>query len=316
MSNDVLNKITFRMLVDDWIETKKARIKISTRSKYLAVYYKHIDPVIGNMKLTEITSELMDRLLINLFDKENVSGSLFNMVRYVLNSILRYGNQEGYFCNLAVTVESARQNTSSVQILSDGQIRQIGGMFTESFDPTYLGIVLSLCTGMRLGEICALKREDIDMENDIVHVRRTVQRVPDQSGRSVLTIGKPKSPTSYRDIPIIPHLSLLLKKYGVDRLSFENYVLSNREVPYEPRTLQYGFTRFFQKCNITELHFHCLRHTFATRCIRAGMDMKTLSEILGHANVGITMNIYVHSDLTEKKLQMKLFEEKLIENLS
>lgn len=308
--------LSFKMLAEQWLDTKKAKIKASTRQKYLSVYNKHIDPIIGNDKLSEITSDSVNKILINLCGSDYISSSLFNIARYLLNSILKYGVQVGYIRNVEITVESAQQNKNTIQILNDSQIKLIVKKINSSINPAHLGIVISLYTGMRLGEVCALKRENIDFENDIIHVHQTVQRLSDNFGKTSLIVDVPKSKSSYRDIPIIPYLSMILKKYGIDKYSDEKYILNNRDIPYEPRTLQYGFSRFIQEFELAELHYHCLRHTFATNCIRAGMEMKTLSEILGHSNVGITMNIYVHSDIEQKKQQMKLFENKLLQGIS
>ncbi len=308
--------MTFHMLTERWLDTKKAKIKASTRSKYLSAYRKHIDPRIGGLKLEEVTSDDVNGILTDLCEKEDVSSSLFNATRYLLNSILKFGARMGYLTNVALTVESAQQKKSTVQILSDSQVKAIVRSADGDCTPAHLGILLSLYTGMRLGEVCALKRENVDLENRVIHVHQTAQRLTDSMGRSSLTVGDPKSRNSYREIPIIPYLLATLKKYGVEELPQDKYVLNCRDVPYEPRTLQYGFSRLARRCEFQELHYHCLRHTFATRCIRAGMDMKTLSEILGHANVGITMNIYVHSDLEQKRRQMKLLEEELRESIS
>lgn len=308
--------VTFQTLTEQWLSTKKAKIKISTHEKYLSVYCKHIDPAIGSMKAEKITSGIVNNLLLDLCEKTEISGSLFNVIRYLMSAILKYGKQEGYFANVEITVEPARLHKNTVQILTDTQIKTIVKEVENSCTPTSLGIIISLYTGMRLGEVCALKRENVDFDNGVIHVHQTVQRLSDQRGKSALTIGEPKSKSSFREIPMIPHLLKTLKKYGVKELSIEKYVLNGREAPYEPRTLQYGFSRFIRQCEFQELHYHCLRHTFATKCIRAGMDMKTLSEILGHANAGITMNIYVHSDMEQKKRQMKLFEQNLSENIS
>ena len=163
---------------------------------------------------------------------------------------------------------------------------------------------------MRIGEICGIKKADVDLENSILHIRRTTQRLKtEENGKTKLVTNSPKSQKSYRDIPIPPFLSDILKSYGIQELSESQYILGKKDVPYEPRTLQYAFGRILRDCNIPAMKFHCLRHTFATKCIQSGFDVKTLSEILGHSNVNFTMNRYVHSDFERKKEQMKLLEQ-------
>ena len=172
-------------------------------------------------------------------------------------------------------------------------------------DPCSLGIVMALHTGMRIGEICALKWEDIDLPGKIIHVRHTLQRIQTFGTvkKTKIVITEPKSVSSVRDIPITDCLMTLLKKL---RAGDDMFVLSGKRKPVECRTLQYYFKKVLSNANLPSVHFHSLRHAFATNCIALGFDVKTLSEILGHSSVEITLNRYVHSSIERKRACMSL----------
>ncbi|MCM1480907.1 MAG: site-specific integrase, partial [Muribaculaceae bacterium] len=171
-----------------------------------------------------------------------------------------------------------------------------------------VGILLSAATGIRIGELCALKWENIDLEKSIITVKQTVQRVMKNSGGTQLLVTSPKSACSDREIPlpdfIIPYLKTV-------RTADDCFLLSGGEKIVEPRTMQYRFKSLLKKANLPYVNFHALRHMFATNCVALGFDVKTLSEILGHSSVQITLNRYVHSSMERKKSCMKLFSDSL-----
>ena len=184
---------------------------------------------------------------------------------------------------------------------------------TEELNLPGLGIYLCLFTGIRVGELCALTWDDISLENNMIHIHRTMQRIqtPDSERKTAILIAKPKSQCSIRDIPIAGALREKLVQQAVK----EGYVLTGNKTNYiEPRTMQNRFKAIVERCGIQDVHFHTLRHTFATRCIEVGFDVKSLSEILGHANVSITLNRYVHPSMELKQKNMdklsKLFTVK------
>ncbi len=174
---------------------------------------------------------------------------------------------------------------------------------TKQHNHSNLGILLAMTTGIRIGELCALQWADIDLEKRILTVRKTIQRIQCQDGKSKtkLIITEPKSESSKREIPlpesIISYLSEFIGKSG-------QYVLSGDEKPVEPRTMQNRFARILRNVNLPSVHFHSLRHYFASDCIRLGFDVKSLSELLGHGSVEITLNRYVHSSLEQKREYM------------
>lgn len=161
-----------------------------------------------------------------------------------------------------------------------------------------------MTTGIRIGELCALQWEDVDLEKRILIVRKTIQRIQIQNEKrkTKLVITEPKSESSKRIIPIPDCIVNLLSKF---KGKAKEFVVSRREKPVEPRTMQYRFSKILKKANLPSVHFHALRHIFASNCIKLGFDVKSLSELLGHSSVEITLNRYVHSSLEQKREYMK-----------
>ena len=160
---------------------------------------------------------------------------------------------------------------------------------------------------MRIGELCALQWGDIDFESSLLRVRKTVQRVSTESGKhkTALVVSTPKTETSLRVIPLPGFITELLQAHRRDG---ELFVVSGRDKPTEPRTLTHRFKQILKSAGLPDVKFHTLRHTFATNCLQRNFDVKTLSEILGHANTDITMRIYVHTSLDRKAACMNLLE--------
>lgn len=173
---------------------------------------------------------------------------------------------------------------------------------------TGVGINLSMYMGLRIGEVCALQWKDIDLEKRILTVSKTIQRVQCRTGakRTKLIITEPKSESSKRTIPIPDCLLSVLRENKADG---DIYVVSGKRKPVEPRTVQYRFAKTLHNADLPSFHYHSLRHLFATRCVELGFDVKTLSEILGHSSVEVTLNRYIHSDMDHKRTCMSLLSK-------
>lgn len=178
----------------------------------------------------------------------------------------------------------------------------------DSVSPSNLGIFISAVTGIRIGELCALKWSDIDLEKRIIAVSKTMQRIKNIGGKTAtkIVITPPKSKTSAREIPVPDVLYSYLKKMQCDN---DCYVLTGKKLFAEPRTMQYRFASILKRIGLPQVNFHAMRHMFATKCVDVGVDVKTLSEILGHCSVEITLNRYVHSSIERKRSCMKLFSD-------
>lgn len=203
------------------------------------------------------------------------------------------------FQNPIANVVLPKIEKKELNLLTESQQQQLGHTLMEENSKTSLCVLLSMFTGLRVGEVCALKWSDIDLEKSILTVDRTVQRIKTMSSDCAITIfiGKPKSRSSIRQIPLPEFLADILNRFNQRN---DSYVLSGSERVIEPRTMQYRFKSLLQKANLPSINYHALRHMFATNCAKAGFDVKTLSELLGHCSVETTLNRYVHSSIERK----------------
>lgn len=294
----------FKKIAKEWIEYKRISIKDSTYYNYLFIIERYLNPKLQNKNITEIQNynDYVKELL------ENLSEKTVRDVIYVLRAILKYYEDE-YDCILQIKrINVPKLKKTRIKILSKREKETLEKYCIEKNFLKTLGIIVCLNTGMRVGEICALKWKNIDLENKCIYVEETLQRIYNQNQKKTsIIIDKPKTDCSIRSIPINQKLyevlKVLKKKYKDD-----NYFLSgNSKKIVEPRNYQYTFKAILKACKLKKYKFHILRHTFATNCIEVGMDAKSLSEILGHSDVDITLGIYVHSsDKIKKKYLEKL----------
>ena len=303
----------FQEVLLQWLHMNCMRCKEATENKYEYLIYRHILPELGNCKVSELSSQRINEFIIkkSKSGRLNASGGLsaayVRSMTLIITSALHFAEME-QLCN-PVSIHICRPSVEKkeLQILNIEAQKSLERICFYKTDLTKLGVLLSLLLGLRLGEVCALTWKNIDLTTHVVHVRATVTRVKKRENGIYLTIGKPKTKTSERDIPIPNRLYMLLQQMYPNRVS--DYVISNQESFLNPRTYEYRFQRLLTCCGIPLTNYHALRHTFATRCIEAGVDVKSLSEILGHANISITMNTYVHSSMELKRAQMEKLEQ-------
>lgn len=307
---------TFKELGAEWLEHQKGYIKESTFALYNYQLRKYIFPVLGEMHLCDITEETLQNMIFVLADERgnNLSENSIKSILTLTKSCLRYGDLRGYaiYKNCRLRLPKTAKATRQIQIFSAREQKLIIASITGDLSCKNFGILLSLYTGLRIGEVCALQWQDFDMENRILHVRKTVQRIyeyeTESNKKTRLSIAIPKTVTSMREIPVSSCIydaaKVLQSGRGTD------YVLTNSEKVMEPRVYREFYHKFLERNNLRMLKYHSLRHTFATRCIEMGTDYKTVSELLGHANISITLNLYVHPDMeTKRKCMERVFGE-------
>ena len=310
--------ITVSRLYNEWLESRRKKIKQSTFVNYQVLYQNHISSFFGSMRAEEVSVFEVNRWINSLLENgnkksgEGLSSKSVQAILIIFKSIYDYGEKVYSIKNPTKNVALPKLNQTEITVFSTEEISMIKDkLFCD--EPKRLGIVLCLFTGMRIGEICALKWEDIDFETLSVHVSKTLQRIKNTDAdfpKTVLIIDAPKSEKSNREMPIPTFMiSKLneLKEYA-DK---DNFFLTNSTVPLEPRSYSILYSSYLKELNIEYKSFHVLRHTFATECIRYGVDVKSVSELLGHSSVKITLERYVHSDIETKRRQL----EKLYENL-
>lgn len=304
---------TFGEAVLLWREASKIKHKESTKMKYDNLIEKHIVPELGKKRLSSITpivlSNYMDQKLTNgRLDKQGgLSASYVRSIMLIITEVLNYAVNEQMCKPMRSPIHKPSLQKKDLDVLNIADQHRLELELMREMDETRLGILLSLHTGLRIGEVCALTWKDIDLDKKIIHVRSTVARVKNKNadnGRAtMLVIDTPKTKSSLRDIPISSNMMAILSLMKQSVKS--TYVISNSNQFVSPRTYEYRFHRIITQCGIDSINYHVLRHTFATRCVEAGVDVKSLSEILGHANVSITLNTYVHSSMELKRMQLE-----------
>ncbi len=300
----------FEAVAREWFASITTQVKESTSNKYWNLLNLYILPQSGKKDLLEITYDHIWEQCNRLLETggQNGTGLSTKTVSDILSlirSILRFASQKGKAIACDIHAVHIKHQSKEMRVLSRSEQEKLCQYLYSELDPHNIGILLCLFTGLRVGEVCALRWEDVSFAEKTLHVHQTLQRIQnrDHTGaKTRVVVTRPKSVCSIRTIPIPDTLAVLLASHK----SSPGYILTNHEQKYmEPRTLQNHFKKALQKSGIEPANYHALRHTFATRCIEFGFDVKSLSEILGHASVNITMNRYVHPSMELKKENMQ-----------
>lgn len=303
-------------IADEWIQTLP-NIKQSTRNKYRNILSSYILPALGEYNYSDISQEILDSVIDQIQHTpgkkgHHLSSKTLKEIINILKRILNYAEAQGYIIHYHIKPMASSTEKKELVIFSKEQERKLFTYLCAHIDDDKnLGILLSLFTGMRIGEVCALKWEDISLTDKTLHISKTMQRIQISENeygiKTQIIITSPKSACSNRTIPLPEPLVSILQEH---KKCDSTYVLSGSETKIiEPRLLQYHYKRQLYLAKINYINFHALRHTFATRCIEVGFDMKSLSEILGHSSTTITMNRYVHPSIDLKRQNMNKLNE-------
>ena len=293
--------MTIRVIADLWKETKRPYVKRSTFAAYMLTLENHLLPFFGNM--TELNEESVQSFVL---EKLNAGLSIKTVkdMLIVLKMIMKHGVKNKWINHAEWDIKYPTSATSSsIEVLTITNHKKILDYVRDNFSFRALGIYLCLTTGLRIGEICALRWDDINTQTGTLHVRRTIERIyiiDGEKKHTELVINDPKTVNSIREIPLSAKaLSLIKPLMKVVNPNF--YILSNDSKPIEPRTYRAYYKRLMKSLNIPPIKFHGLRHSFATRCIESNCDYKTVSVLLGHSDISTTLNLYVHPNIEQKK---------------
>lgn len=293
--------ITFEEASYEWLEQKKGTIKDSTYYRYLYLIKKYLNFNLKNLSLKQIEKYDFNKLVMEL--NKILSAKTVKDILINLKSILNYIEEE-YDCKTKVRkIKSPQICTEPLTILSKIEKRKIINYCMQENSLKSLGIIICLNTGLRIGEICALKWKEINLDKREICVRNTLQRIYNEPlKKTKIIIESAKTRTSIRNIPISNKLYDILYPLKKKYKDQDFFLTGSSEKYIEPRNYQSTFKIILKKCKIKKTYkFHILRHTFATQCIEVGIDPKSLSEILGHSDVSITLNRYVHSSYRLKR---------------
>nr|WP_296047158.1 site-specific integrase [uncultured Blautia sp.] len=300
----------FRNLSQEWLLSIRYTVKISTYACYETLIETHIIPEFGNIPVKYISSASICTFSEKMKQKGLSPRTIKNLL-ILFHSILCYGEKQGYLSMSQIEIRYPKITDRSFNIISQENMEKLITVLLADTSKFSIGILLCIYTGIRVGELSGIRWSDVDFNKKILHIRRTISRVKnldytgesDKTPKTILMIGSPKSTSSLRDIPIP---DFLLKKLETIEASPDAYLLTGSELKcMEPRNIQRKFQKLLKQCEIPNINIHSLRHAFATRCTEMGFDSKTLSEILGHSSVKITMDIYVHSSMKQKQKCME-----------
>lgn len=299
---------TFWQCCCEWLQLKRSRVKNSTYSKYQAMLINHIQPALGALPPQQLTTVRVESFSYSLLQEKGLSAKTVRDVLTLLAAILSYGSQQ-HAALSRVKVVYPKTVPKEMRVLSPAEQSRLTAYLQQGMNRYKFVTLLALLTGLRLGEICALRWEDVCLNRQLICVRQTVQRLHcfGLQSKTSLCQGSPKSASSCREVPLCGLALSLCRRFELENKAA--YLLTGSTKMPDPRVLQYHFAKFAADCGLEGVHFHTLRHSFATRCVEVGFDVKSLSEILGHAGTQITLERYVHSSLELKQKNMKKLAE-------
>ena len=292
---------TFSKVAVLWKADKKQYVKKSTYAAYCLLIQSHLLPDLGDK--VDIREEDVQGL-VNRKLESGLSQKTVRDILVVLKMIMRYGTKYGLLPSHQIDVIfPTDREKQDIEVLTLAHQRQLMTFVKDHFTFLNLGIYICLSAGLRIGEVCALQWDDVDVVSGVIRISKTLQRIYLVDGEEKYTeliVDKPKTKNSIREVPMTRDLLALVKPLKkVVRSDF--YVLTNAATPTEPRTYRCYFNKLQQQLGLPRMRFHGLRHSFATRCIESKCDYKTVSVLLGHSNISTTLNLYVHPNLEQKK---------------
>lgn len=307
---------TCNELLDEWLAFIRPDIKESTFSKYVFAVEKHIKPELGNVRICDLTTEHLDRFIHNkltqgkLNRNEGLAPKTVTDLLSILKLAIQFGRERGFAPPERLTIHNPRQSLPEIKVLDETACKELETYILNHLDsPVCIGILLSLYTGLRIGEVCALRWGDINLDAKILSVSKTLMRIqdnsPDAENKTKVIECTPKTGNSIRKIPLPDFICPFLWKL---RKHPSCYLLTGTKNYMEPRSYYNHYKKILSDIDLDIYNYHALRHTFATRCIEQGFDVKSLSEILGHADVSTTMRRYVHPSMKTKRQQMQLLQ--------
>ena len=306
------SRYCFSFYCDEWLRIRKSKVKESTYIKYDTALRKHIKPKLGGCFPMGMTTGLIDDFTAELLFEDELAPKTVHDVLVVLHGILKYTATffSGGFP--AIEINYPKPEKKEMRVLSREEQTRFVSYLLDDMDTCKFGVLLTLFTGVRIGELCALQWGNISLKEQTICIDATLQRLRNtstagnSSSRTRIVIGTPKSDTSIRTIPITDYTAELCGKMNPH--SSAAYVLTGTENYMEPRALQYRMEKYTRECGLEGVHFHTLRHTFATRAVEVGFEIKSLSDVLGHASTTITLDRYVHSSMELKRDNMSKLE--------
>ncbi len=317
--SDTIETVSNQFL--NWIQGDiRHQVKPSTYENYQYCVQKYMIPFFSTLKNKQLTVDTVAQFASFIRCNNTISASyqrkILTIFKTALKSVLKHSQDSA---TIIEAVRLPKLEGNEVQVFSTREQQLIEHAALHAGNRRALGLILCFYSGIRLGELCGLKWGDFDWETGSMSVMRTVTRAKNfgpNKEKTALHIGTPKSRKSIRKIPLPASIVQQARAMGLDQIRPDYFILSNNIEPLDPRSYQKLFKKILAQAGVTARKFHAIRHTFATRALELGVDIKTLSEILGHSSVSITLNIYAHSLMEQKKIAIDKFNSMYVANMS
>jgi integrase len=297
------NQITLEKHLCLWLQSIKMSIKKSTFSNYDGTVRRHIIPFIGKIPLSKINNEIIQSFINQKLENGRLNdkgGLSVKTVRDIAGILKRSLKMAG----IIIDIKMPKYIIPKLRVLTYDEQTALITTAKKENNALGLGVLISMFTGIRIGELCSLKWGDVSLDDGLIKINKTLQRIkncdPNVKSKTVIDIDTPKTEYSIRNVPIPSFLMCHLAQIK-NQVNDEDYILSGDNHYVEPRLCQYRFKKLIKEAGIEDINYHVLRHTFATRCVELGIDVKTISELLGHSNVNITLNRYVHPEFEHQR---------------
>lgn len=308
--------VPYHKILDDWLQSLHSKTTESTTAHYGYLISCHIRPRLGGYCISKITTAMIELFVVQLLDDGRLDGQgglaakTVTDILAIIKATMDYARHQNYPVSCDLRRVSVKAHRKEMRVLTPEEQKSLVTTLLTDTDLCKLGVLLSLYTGIRIGELCALKWENIDLTASTLSIRQTMQRIqntsPTATSKTKVIFTQPKSQSSLRDIPLPSFMAEILGPFAGTPQAYILTGSPNRHM--EPRTVQNHFRKIIQASGLAPANFHALRHTFATRCVEVGFEIKSLSEILGHSSVNITLERYVHSSMELKKNNMQLLK--------
>ena len=290
----------FQEWVALWLDKKKSTVKPTSLSIYTVNIRKHIMPCFGESYVEDIDVNSIIVFIEELEESAGLKPKTIEDIFLLLQQIVKDAVKEKKLLFEEARMHLPAKDTEEADILTSEEYEKLQDFLMINPSGKNAGILIAQMCGLRIGEVCGLKWGDVDLNNRVIHVRRTISRLyisslDSDTGSSVINSGQPKTRRSQRKVPIPKRLCYYLEQVKLkDSPDEKNFITTGKDKSHEPRTFNSYYCNVLKRIEIEHHTFHSLRHTFATRAVRMGMDAETLSRILGHASVTITLSRYYH----------------------
>lgn len=313
---DTLNNESMGYYITQWLESNKVRLKLSTYVRYHDTINNYLLPYFKEIKIRNLNNKIIESFTIKLLEKGKTGNPLspktVKDILVLLKTIINY-IQMDHNMNLNIKIIYPKNTKKENDVLTKEQYINLNQVLLKNIDTCKFGILIAMATGLRIGELCALKWKNICLSDNYIYIDKTMQRIKNINSnkpKTKIIEESPKSATSNRKIPIPENLLNLFYKF---KTNSDCYLLTGQINKFiEPRSLERKFSKYIKEAGIEKANFHMLRHTFATMCIEEGFEIKCLSEILGHSGSQITLDRYVHSSFKLKRNWINKFSNQNI----